>query len=182
MKEILHAPPAAGPFGPAVTRLDTTIRYLCAILLWSTFLVMLIPTFSNAFLRYTTDASIVWSEQAVRLVFPWFILGGAVLAAQHNRHISVAALVNYLGPKTLRALQILVQLIIIFSCAIVFDFAIGVAMDDESMYTLIGIKQSWSYLALVIGYALLALTALTNTYRLLIDPMYSERLKTSAIE
>ena len=182
MKEILHAPLAVGPFGPAVTRIDTSIRYLCAIILWVTFLVMLVPTFSNAFLRYTTDASIVWSEQAVRLVFPWFILGGAVLAAQHNRHIGVAVLVNKLGSKMLRRLQIFVQLVIMVSCAVVFDFAIGITLEDESMYTLIGISQSWSYLALVVGYALLTLTTLTNIYRLITDPMYSAQMKNSAIE
>lgn len=181
MNDILHAPAAAGPLGPAVTRIDTSIRYLCAIILWITFLGMLSPTFANTVLRYTTDASIVWSEQAVRLVFPWFILGGAVLAAQHNRHIGVTVLANKLGPKLLLSLQITVQAIILISCAVVFDFAIGVTLDDESMYTLIGISQSWSYLALVVGYALLALTAVTNTYRLITDPSYSEHIKTSAI-
>lgn len=168
MRDLLHAPDAAGPLGPAVRCADTVIRYLCALILWVTFVAMLIPTFSNAFLRYTTDASIVWSEQAVRLVFPWFILAGAVLAAQHNRHISVSALVALLGPVALRRLRIAVQLIILGSCAVVFDFAIDVAKSDDSMYTLIGIRQSWSYLALVFGYALLAVTALTSCYRLFI--------------
>lgn len=181
MHEILHAPVAAGPIGPAVTRTDTSIRYLCAAILWGTFLIMLFPTFANAFLRYTTDASIVWSEQTVRLVFPWFILAGAVLAAQHNRHIGVSVLTNAIGNAALRWLQVTVQLVILVSCTVVFDFAIDVARDDESMYTLIGISQSWSYLALVAGYALLALTALTTGYRLITDPDYADVIKQGSI-
>ncbi len=181
MKDILHAPEAVGPLGPAVTRADTSIRYACAVILWTSFLVMLLPTFANAFLRYTTDVSIVWSEQAVRLVFPWFILSGAVLAAQHNRHIGVGVLVGALSRRLRRWLQILVQFIILGSCGVVFDFAIDVALSDESMYTLIGIRQSWSYLALVFGYALLAVTALTTTYRLVTDPAHSDNVMRGAI-
>ncbi|MCW2308970.1 TRAP transporter small permease [Rhodobium gokarnense] len=161
--------------------IDTSIRWVCAIILWTTFLVMFLPTFANAFLRYTTDASIVWSEQAVRLVFPWFILGGAVIAAQHNRHIGVSVLTNLLGRGNLRRLQIVVQLIILGACAVVFDFAVDVVLSDDSMYTLIGIKQSWSYLALIVGYVFLALTCLTNIYRLVTDPAYSEKIKTSTV-
>lgn len=181
MEDILHASKAAGPFGPAVTRMDTSIRYSCAVLLWITFLIMLFPTFANAFLRYTTDASIVWSEQTVRLIFPWFIMSGAVLASQHNRHIGVTILAGRLGRKLRRWLQMLVQLIILVSCIVVFDFAIDVAMNDDSMYTLIGISQSWGYMALVVGYAFLSITALTTIYRLLTDPDHGERVMRGAI-
>ena len=181
MEDILHAPSAAGPFGLAVKRIDTSIRYSCAALLWITFLVMLFPTFANAFLRYATDASIVWSEQTVRLIFPWFIMGGAVLAAQHSRHIGVTVLAGRLGQKMRVWLQMLVQLVILVSCIAVFDFAIDVAINDDSMYTLIGISQSWGYMALVFGYALLAVTALTTIYRLLTDSEHSERVMRGAI-
>lgn len=181
MKDILHAPEAAGRLGPAVRLLDTSIRYVCAVILWVTFLVMLFPTFANAFLRYTTDASIVWSEQTVRLIFPWFIMGGAVLAAQHNRHIGVTVLVGRLGQWLRGGLQILVQFIILVSCGVVFDFAIDVAMNDQSMYTLIGISQSWGYMALAFGYALLAGTAMTTTYRLITDPSHGDKVMSAAV-
>ncbi|WP_135078935.1 TRAP transporter small permease [Terasakiella sp. SH-1] len=167
MRHLLSANKATGPLGPVVTLTDTVIRYASAVVLWGVFAAMLIPTFLNAFLRYTTDSSLVWSEQVIQLVFPWFIMAGAVLAAQHNRHIGVELFVSLLPDSVAKALKGVVQLIVIAACVIVVWYGYEVTMFERGTYfTLIGVSQAVSYASLVVGYSLLAITALTTLYRL----------------
>lgn len=174
MREILIAPPANGTLGPAVAAIDTAIRCACALALWSTLLAMLLPTFANATLRYTTNASLVWSVEVVQLTFPWFVMGGAVLAAQMSRHIGVVFLLALLPPRAARALQIAVQCLILLAALAVLHVYLGFGGFEGGMafaagdvaFTSLGVPQSWSYLALLVGYALLGLTAATAIYRL----------------
>ena len=177
LRQIIVANEATGPLGPVVNTVDTAVRATCAATLWITFLTMLAPTFANAVLRYTTNASLNWSVEVVQLTFPWFIMAGAVLAAQHSRHIGVELLVNLLSRQPARWLALLVQVFILLACLAVIYVYLGFGQFDGGMqfaagdvqFTSLGVPQSWSYLALLFGYALLGLTALATAYRLTTD-------------
>ena len=159
--------------GSAVGLIDTSVRLSCAVILWVTFCAMLFPTFFNAVLRYTTNASLAWSVEVVQLTFPWFIMAGAILAAQHSRHIGVELFVSLVSKSLRRLISILVQLIILVASISViyvyiglppFDGGMGFAAGDVA-FTSLGVPQSWSYLALLLGYIFLAATTLTTIYR-----------------
>ncbi len=175
MRDIIIAPPATGPFGLVVSRIDTGVRAACAGVLWATFLTMFLPTLANAVLRYTTNASLVWSVEVVQLTFPWFIMAGAVLAAQHGRHIGVELLVAMLSKHVVKFIQVPVQVLIVIASLSVCYVYLGYGTFDGGMafaagdvaFTSLGLPQSLSYLALLFGYLLLGLTALTTVYRLL---------------
>ncbi len=174
LRQIIVANEATGLLGPVVNAVDTTVRAVCALILWITFLAMLLPTFANAVLRYTTNASLNWSVEVVQLTFPWFIMAGAVLAAQHSRHIGVELLVNLLSKRPARWLALVVQALILVACLAVIYVYLGFGQFDGGMefaagdvqFTSLGVPQSLSYLALLFGYALLGLTALATAYRL----------------
>ncbi len=176
IKALLKAPPCAGWFSPAIQGLDTSIRYACAMTLWVSFLVMLLPTFVNAVLRYTTDASLSWSVEIIQLVFPWFIMAGAVLAAQHSRHIGVSFFLSVCSVRIAKLMILLVQQLILIGCITVGYVYLGFGEFEGGMeyaagdvaFTSLGVPQSWSYLALLVGYILLGLTALTRFYRVLV--------------
>ena len=175
LKEIIVAREATGPLGPVVNVVDTAIRCICGVILWLTFLAMLLPTFANAVLRYTTNASLNWSVEIVQLTFPWFIMAGAALAAQHSRHIGVELLTNVLSGRPARWLALVVQGLVLLACLAVIYVYVGFGEFDGGMefaagdvqFTSLGVPQSWSYLALLFGYVLLGLTALATTYRLI---------------
>lgn len=174
MRDIIFATDAAGPFGPAVTAIDNAVRVICALILWITFVAMLAPTFANAVLRYTTNASLTWSVEVVQLTFPWFIMAGAVLAAQHGRHIGVELFVTLIPARLSRWIAIPVQMLIVLACGTVAYVFIGFGTFEGGMefaagdvaFTSIGVSQSWSYLAILFGYVALGLTALMSIYRL----------------
>ncbi len=176
MRQLILADEATGPLGPVVNAVDTGVRVACALILWATFLAMLLPTFANAVLRYTTNASLNWSVEVVQLTFPWFIMAGAVLAAQHSRHIGVELLVNLLADRPARWLAIVVQGLVLIACFAVIYVYLGFGEFDGGMafaagdvqFTSLGVPQSWSYLALLYGYAGLGLTCLATAYRLIL--------------
>ncbi len=179
MRELLVATTPAGPLGPVIRFIDTFVRWLCACILWGTFAAMLAPTFANAVLRYTTNASLIWSVEVVQLTFPWFIMAGAVLAAQHSRHIGVELFVSLLPMGLRRWIAILVQLFVLAGCMAVLYVFLGFGLFDGGMefaagdvaFTSLGVPQSWSYQALLFGYFLLGLTALGTIYRLAVGDM-----------
>ncbi len=165
--DLLLAERPPGVLGAAVQLIDNVIRKLCAIILWVSLLAMLVPTCLNAALRYLSDSSIVWSEQLVNCLFPWFVMAGAALAAQHARHIGVELLPALLPRVAVRWLYLLVHLIIIAACSIVVWYGSEITMlERDTAFTLIGVSQAWSYLALVVGYCLIGVTSLTGVYRL----------------
>ncbi len=101
-------------------------------------------------------------------------MAGAVLAAQHSRHIGVELLVNLLAERPAHWLALMVQVFILVACLAVIYVYLGFGKFDGGMefaagdvqFTSLGVPQSWSYLALLFGYALLGLTALATAYRL----------------
>ena len=173
MREFVKSPTATGPLGPVVSHVDGFIRQLCAVILGVGFLALFLPTLANAVLRYTTDKSVIWSVEAVQLVFPWFIMAGATLAAQHSRHISVEFFIRLLPRSLSRWVTIPVQIIVFAGAAAVLYVFLGLGRFEggiafaagDTMYTSLGVPQSYSYSALLFGYTLLSVTAMTNVYR-----------------
>lgn len=166
---------ATGPLGPVVNFVDTVVRAICAATLWIAFLAMFLPTFANAALRYSTNASLNWSVEAVQLTFPWFIMAGAVLAAQHGRHIGVETIMNLLPKRLALWIALAVQLLILSACLSVAWVYLGLGQFEGGMafaagdvaFTSLGVPQSWSYMALLFGYVLLGLTAISSACRLI---------------
>jgi TRAP-type C4-dicarboxylate transport system permease small subunit len=173
--DILVAETPDGGVGRVIATIDTIIRTGCALVLMISFWAMLLPTFFNAVLRYTTNTSLVWSVEIVQLTFPWFIMAGAVLAAQHMLHIRVQLLLTLLPRLQRRWLTVPVQGLIAMTCLMVVYVYLGFGLYEGGMafaagdvaFTSLGVPQSWSYLALLCGYMLLGITALTAIYRLL---------------
>ena len=175
LRDILLASVPGGALGGWIARIDTALRLVCALILWLTFLAIFLPTLANAMLRYAVGTSLVWSVEMTQLAFPWFIAGGAALAAQHGRHISVAVLLNLLPDKIGHWLLAGAQALVFVVCAAIIYVYTGQGQFEGGMkfaagdvaFTSLGVPQSWSYLALPAGYSMLGITALTSAYRLL---------------
>ncbi len=178
--DILAADRPPGALGAVVQKVDTLIRKLCAIILWLSLLSMLVPTTLNAGLRYLSNSSIVWSEQLVNCLFPWFVMAGAALAAQHSRHIGVELLPALLPRTATRWLRMLVHLVIIVACSVVVWLGSEITwLERSTSFTLIQVSQAWSYLALVVGYGLIGITSLSGLYRLLQNEVEAVDLSSS---
>jgi TRAP-type transport system small permease protein len=74
---------------PFLQFVDRCIGAACRLVLYVTLSVVFVILSINVGLRYAAGTSISWASELPELMFPWLIMAGVVLAAQHGSHIAV---------------------------------------------------------------------------------------------
>jgi TRAP-type C4-dicarboxylate transport system permease small subunit len=87
---------------PFLQLLDRGIGAACRGALYLTLGVVFVILSANVALRYAAGTSIAWASELPELMFPWMIMAGVVLAAQHGSHIAVVLLTQKLAPAARR--------------------------------------------------------------------------------
>ena len=82
---------------PFLHLVDRCIGAACRAVLYVTLSVVFLILSANVGLRYAAGTSISWASELPELLFPWIIMAGVVLAAQHGSHIAVVMLTQKLG-------------------------------------------------------------------------------------
>lgn len=77
--------------------IDNAIAWWCRQVLYVTISVVFVILSVNVALRYMAGTSLTWGAELPELMFPWMIMSGVVLAAQHGSHIAVVILAQKLG-------------------------------------------------------------------------------------
>src|SRR5262245_66219916 len=77
--------------------IDRTIGTACRGVLYLSLAVVFVILSANVFLRYVSGTSLASASELPELLFPWMIMSGVVLAAQHGSHIAVVILTQKLG-------------------------------------------------------------------------------------
>lgn len=76
---------------------DRCIGAACRWVLYITLGVVFVILSANVALRYAAGTSLAWASELPELMFPWLIMAGVVLAAQHGSHIAIVILTQKLG-------------------------------------------------------------------------------------
>ena len=63
-------------------------------MLWVSTSVIFVILCGNTVLRYATGSSLQWGNEVPELLFPWLVMAGVVLAAQHGAHITTTFLMD----------------------------------------------------------------------------------------
>lgn len=84
---------------PVLKAVDDAIAWGCRSVLYITLSVVFVILSANVALRYAAGTSLKWASELPELMFPWMIMAGVVLAAQHGSHIAVVLLTQRLGPS-----------------------------------------------------------------------------------
>ena len=82
---------------PKLRVIDDAIAWCCRTVLYITLSVVFVILSVNVGLRYAAGTSLRWGSELPELMFPWMIMSGVVLAAQHGSHIAVVILTQKLG-------------------------------------------------------------------------------------
>ncbi|MDP4299372.1 TRAP transporter small permease [Leptothrix discophora] len=77
-------------------RVNGAIGACCRIVLYASLTVTFLILSINVALRYAAGSSLAWASELPELLFPWMIMSGVVLAAQHGSHIAVVILTQRL--------------------------------------------------------------------------------------
>ena len=167
----------AGGGGHAATLVKWVDGMLVAasiVLAISSLSIMFLSLMAEVVVRYLTNQGMGWPSEMPNILFPWLVMSGVVLGAQRGQHIAVTALLGLLGRTgnrvLLLALQVLIAVTFFYLAYVGFD-VLEITGTEEFPVT--GITAYWAYLALIVGFLGLGLTALTTFVHLLLanDPL-----------
>ena len=147
MKRLIHA-------------IDTTVAWLCHATLYATLGVIFVILSVNVGLRYVAGTSLAWASELPELLFPWLIMSGVVLAAQHGSHIAVVILTQRLGAA--RRWVLLAGSLTVATLYLGLAYAgwpvLEIAADEHS--PIMQVPGSVSVGCLLLGFVLLAIVTL----------------------
>ena len=86
--------------------LDAAVQAACRWILYITMVFLFGVLTINVILRYVAGTSMQWGGEIPELVFPWMVMAGVVLAAQHGSHISIVWLTEKFSPKLRRIVKL----------------------------------------------------------------------------
>jgi TRAP-type transport system small permease protein len=144
---------------------DAAIGWACRGVLYVTLGVVFTILSINVALRYAAGTSIAWASELPELMFPWMIMAGVVLAAQHGSHIAVVLLTQKLGAAqrwVLAGGSLVVALLYAGLAWMAVPVAL-IAHDEKS--PILQMPGSLSVGCLVIGFVLLAIVTLCRLPR-----------------
>lgn len=154
--------------GAVARRLDTVILGAAITVLVATTVALFGCVAIEVTVRYVTGGNLGWPGELPSLLFPWMTMAGIVVAAQHGQHFLVEAGIRRLPPGALRWAAVAVQ--VISALGFLYLAWTGLTILEvtaDELLPVTGIATSWSYLSIVVGFTLLAVTALTTLPRLL---------------
>jgi len=113
--------------------------------------------FANVALRYLTGYSILWVEEASRYLMIWLTFVGAGLVLRYGAHIGIDTLQERFPRHAAAIRAVLAGTLLVFFAAMIV-LGVRYAMLAWSQTTpVLGIPVGAVYLAMPIGFALLAL-------------------------
>lgn len=164
----------AGVAAAVVKRVDAGIVAAATAVAIGALVVMFVSLMAEVVVRYLTNQGMGWPTEMPNILFPWLVMGGIVLAAQRGQHIAVTAINGLLGRGGNRVLLLGQQVLV----AATFFYLAWVGLDvieitGTEEYPVTGITAKWAYMAMIVGFVGLGLTALTTFVQLLLagDPL-----------
>jgi TRAP-type C4-dicarboxylate transport system permease small subunit len=140
--------------------IDRAIGAACRGALYVTLAVVFAILSANVALRYIAGTSLASASEMPELRFPWMIMAGVVLAAQHGSHIAVVIITQKLGASRRWVLAggSLVVAVLYAALALTAWPLMEIAADERS--PILQVPGSVSVGCLVLGFALLSIVTL----------------------
>jgi TRAP-type transport system small permease protein len=145
---------------------ERTVAGLCHAVLWISTSTIFVILVGNTALRYSTGASLQWANEVPELLFPWLVIAGVVLGAQHGSHITTAFLMEKLPLALRRSVGAAGWLVV---CGLYATLAVAtwrmlpIVHDERS--AILQVPGSVTYACVLGGMALLALLAIQSAWR-----------------
>jgi TRAP-type C4-dicarboxylate transport system permease small subunit len=116
---------------------------------------------AEVFCRYVLNSSIYFSEELSRFCFVWAGFLGASLAVRQGGHIGVSLLVERLAPVARVVALRLAGALVLVLLTVIVAAGVSVLPDQwEQQTATLGFSVFWSYLAVPVGAALMAVQVL----------------------
>jgi TRAP-type transport system small permease protein len=146
--------------------IERAVAGLCRAVLWASTTVIFVILCANTVLRYATGSSVQWANEVPELLFPWLVMAGVVLAAQHGAHITTTFMVEVLPANARRVVASASWLIVagLYGTLAVATFRMLDIVHDEKS-PILQVPGSITYACVMGGMALLAVLAVQSAWR-----------------
>ena len=153
---------------------DEAIGAACRGVLYVTLAVVFAILSVNVGLRYVAGTSLASASELPELLFPWMIMAGVVLAAQHGSHIAIVILTQKLGSARRWVLGggALAVAGLYASLAVIAWPLMEIAADERS--PILKVPGSVSVACLMLGFGLLSAVTLCRLPALWADAALPE--------
>ena len=149
-------------------RIDGSVRAACRGVLYVTTVLLFLILSINVFLRYVWGSSLQSAGEAPELMFPWMVMAGVVLAAQHGAHISIVWFVEQVPPAARRVIGLLNCAILVAGYSVLaYGTSTLLPVVHEEHSHVLGVPSSVTYSCMLIGFVFLVITTLTQAARML---------------
>ena len=91
---------------------DTAITVAATVTAVGSLVLLFLSLGAEVVVRYLTTQGLGWPSEMPNILFPWLVMGGIVLDAQHGSHISVTLALDWLGRSAARALLLGMQVVV----------------------------------------------------------------------
>jgi TRAP-type C4-dicarboxylate transport system permease small subunit len=146
--------------------IERAVGIICRAVLWVSTSVIFVILCGNTVLRYATGSSLQWGNEVPELLFPWLVMAGVVLAAQHGAHITTTFLIEKLPFAARRPLTALSWLGVaaLYAVLAVQTFRMLEVVHDEKS-PILQVPGSVTYACVMGGMLMLAVLALFSARR-----------------
>jgi TRAP-type transport system small permease protein len=150
-----------------IKHIHSLVYLACRSVLYLTLSVTFVILSVNVALRYAAGSSLAWASELPELLFPWMIMAGVVLAAQHGSHIAVVILTQRLGASRRWVLAMGSVLVAFLYTYLAWQAYPLMEISADERSPIMGVPGSVTVLCLMLGFVLLALVTLSQIPSLL---------------
>lgn len=154
-----------------MARIAKLARLIQDFALWSAMLFLLLAVLWGVLTRYVTESPAVWTTEVSGILFTWVVFIGAAAALRDGQHIRVTLLLDALPDGASRLLRFAGDLVVaVFLCYGTW-LAIGMMEMGATRFSpVMRVPFSWVYLAVVISFAAMSVTAVLRLLGLAEEP------------
>jgi TRAP-type C4-dicarboxylate transport system permease small subunit len=142
--------------------INRVIGHSCRFVLYVTLTLTFLILSVNVGLRYVSGTSLAWASELPELMFPWIIMSGVVLAAQHGSHIAVVLLTQRLGASRRWVLAGGAVLVAVLYLGLTWATLPLMEISADEFTPILHVPGSITVICLMAGFVLLSLVTLTQ--------------------
>lgn len=145
---------------------EAAIEIFCKSVLTLTGFGLLTVLVVNVFVRYVMQGSVEAASELPALLFPWFVMGGVVLAAVRGNHVAMQLTMHLLPPAGRRVLAVFIHGLSATVFAVLAWHSVeNTLIAHDELSTILHVPGSVGYAALTVALALMAVCAVTAFVR-----------------
>lgn len=141
---------------------NRSIGHACRFVLYVTLTLTFLILSANVALRYVSGTSLAWASELPELMFPWIIMSGVVLAAQHGSHIAVVLLTQRLGASRRWVLAGGATIVALLYLGLTWATLPLMEISADEYTPILNVPGSVTVGCLMVGFVLLAVVTLTQ--------------------